>query len=634
MQALLLMLVPLLPLIGFLYLGISRTRIGYTTASIVACGTVLIAFIISLFLFFTINFQDNTPLIISYFPFIHIGNINIDFSLQYDALSAVFLLIITGVGFLIHVYSTVYMHEEPTPQFAKYFSFLNLFVFSMLLLILGANFLILFIGWEGVGLCSYLLIGFWYAKTAYNEAANKAFIMNRVGDLSFLLAIFWLLLKLGTISFVAISPTMLSSTDVLGITLLLLLGATGKSAQIPLLSWLPDAMAGPTPVSALIHAATMVTAGVYMITRNHVLFSAAPFTMNLIACIGLLTAIYAAVLALVQNDIKKVLAYSTISQLGYMFLGLGVYSYTGAVFHVITHAFFKALLFLGAGSIILSLHHEQNIQNMGGLKKKLPITHICFLLACLAISGIPPFSGFFSKDEILNATYSFNPYYWVVGVIGAGLTAFYMFRLYMLVFSGSYRGNQEGIKEKGWVICLPLVLLAVLSTFGGWLNTPSILMGNERLAGFLYSVLGKKDSTVIDALHPINQEYMLMAISTIVAISSMILAMFIYSKPGQAIAKRDTWQKIVENKWGMKNFYQRTVQIPMTLLSFLLAQIIEKKFLEGMVRSVINASSFLSRKIRMMQNGQVNRYIIYMVLGIVLFLLFWFLDIRIYNSFV
>jgi NADH-quinone oxidoreductase subunit L len=442
-------LVPLFPLIGFLINGFGRKSLSKSLIGIIGSGAILASFVVSLLLFLVV--KDTNGFVATAFQFINIQNFNgttpliIDFAFQVDRLSALFLLIITGIGFLIHVYSTAYMHEEKSEHFGRYFAYLNLFVFSMLLLVLGANYVIMFIGWEGVGLCSYLLIGYWFKNDNYNYAAKKAFVMNRIGDLGFLLAVFWLIAKLGTVSYgeVFALTGKLTTFDLTAITLLLFVGAMGKSAQIPLYTWLPDAMAGPTPVSALIHAATMVTAGIYMIARSNVLYSLSAVTQNLVAIIGLATALFAATIAIKQNDIKKVLAYSTVSQLGYMFLGLGVGAYTGAVFHVMTHAFFKALLFLGAGSVIHAMHHEQDIRNMGGLRKKLPITHITFLLCCIAIAGIPGFSGFFSKDEILAAAYAKNPIYWYVGVFTAGLTAFYMFRLYATTFLGKFRGTQD-----------------------------------------------------------------------------------------------------------------------------------------------------------------------------------------------
>ena len=417
----LIILIPLLPFLGFLINGLGRNYLSKGMVGVLGSGTVLASFILSLMVFIQKDFGT-----LEYFSFIRVGQLlHIPFAFQVDQLSTLFLLIITGVGFLIHLYSISYMHEEKSAHFARYFSYLNLFVFSMLLLVMGANFVIMFIGWEGVGLCSYLLIGYWFKNTEYNKAARKAFVMNRIGDLGFLLAIFWIFSKTGSVGYAEVfgSVGKLSSGDLVGITLLLFVGATGKSAQIPLYTWLPDAMAGPTPVSALIHAATMVTAGIYMIARSNVLYSAAPFTMSVVAIIGAATAIFAATIALRQNDIKKVLAYSTVSQLGYMFLALGTGNYVAAVFHVMTHAFFKALLFLGSGSVIHAMSGQQDIRFMGGLKNKLKITYATFLVGCLAIAGIPPLSGFFSKDAILLSAFEYNKILWVVGLLTAALTA-------------------------------------------------------------------------------------------------------------------------------------------------------------------------------------------------------------------
>ncbi|HMK03067.1 MAG TPA: NADH-quinone oxidoreductase subunit L, partial [Ferruginibacter sp.] len=463
-------LIPLLPLLGFLINGLGRKQVSKTMAGIIGSGTVFLSFIISLLVFIQL-LDGNVPKApIHYFDFINIAALQVGFDFQIDQLSSIFLLIITGVGFLIHVYSTAYMHDEEPKDFAKYFAYLNLFVFSMLLLVMGANYVIMFIGWEGVGLCSYLLIGYWFKNTNYNIAAKKAFIMNRIGDLGFLLAVFWLISKVGSVDFHNVFdavPKLLEDgkitiVDITGITLLLFVGAMGKSAQIPLYTWLPDAMAGPTPVSALIHAATMVTAGIYMIARSNILYTMAPVSQAVVAIVGLATAVLAATIALKQNDIKKVLAYSTVSQLGYMFLALGVGAYTGAVFHVMTHAFFKALLFLGAGSVIHAMSGEQDIRNMGGIKKYMSVTHITFLLACLAIAGMPPFSGFFSKDEILAAAFAKNPILWVIGVITAMMTAFYMFRLYAMTFLGKFRGTHEQehhLHESPKGITIPLIIL-------------------------------------------------------------------------------------------------------------------------------------------------------------------------------
>ena len=489
-------LIVLMPLVGFLFNGLGRNIWSKKVIAYKATGYIVMSFIFSVLAF--LNVQSSGPATVHYFDFINTAGFKIPFDLKVDALSSLFLLVITGVGSLIHLYSTAYMKEEEAPHYARYFAYLNLFVFSMLLLVLGDNYVIMFIGWEGVGLCSYLLIGYWFTDATYNYAAKKAFIMNRIGDLGFLLAIFWLIVKLGTVSYgtvlTAESLAKLSSSDITAITLLLFVGAMGKSAQIPLYTWLPDAMAGPTPVSALIHAATMVTAGIYMITRSNILFSASEFTQHVVAIVGISTALLSATIAIKQNDIKKVLAYSTVSQLGYMFLGLGVGAYSGAVFHVITHAFFKALLFLGAGSVIHAMHHEQDIRKMGGLKSKLPITHITFLIGCIAIAGVPPFSGFFSKDEILAAAFAKSPIYWALGVVGAAMTAFYMFRLYATTFLGQFRGTHDQehhLHESPFAMTLPLILLAVASAIAGAIGVPELMGGHHWLSHQLAPIVGE-----------------------------------------------------------------------------------------------------------------------------------------------
>ncbi|HEY2721399.1 MAG TPA: NADH-quinone oxidoreductase subunit L, partial [Chitinophagaceae bacterium] len=458
-------LIPLLPLVGFLINGLGRKALSKSLISIIGCGVVLAAFVISVWVFLQVK-NGNTH-VVNYFNFISVRSLQIPFGFQIDQLSAVFLLIITGVGFLIHVYSTSYMHEEAREHFGRYFSYLNLFIFSMLLLVMGANYVVMFIGWEGVGLCSYLLIGYWFKNTEYNKAANKAFIMNRIGDLGFLIAIFWIISKIGSANFsdVFANTNHFTPGEITVITLLLFVGATGKSAQIPLYTWLPDAMAGPTPVSALIHAATMVTAGIYMIARSNALYSLSHLSQYVVAIVGLATAIFAATIALKQNDIKKVLAYSTVSQLGYMFLALGVGAYSAGVFHVMTHAFFKALLFLGAGSVIHAMGGEQDIRKMGGLGK-LRVTSITFFIGCAAISGVPPLSGFFSKDAILLAAYQQDKILWAIALIGAMLTAYYMFRLFVLTFTGGFRGTEEQkhhLHESPPAMTIVLVVLAILS---------------------------------------------------------------------------------------------------------------------------------------------------------------------------
>jgi len=537
-------------------------------------------------------------------------------------------LIITGVGFLIHVYSTSYMHEEPSEHFARYFAYLNLFVFSMLLLVLGANYVIMFIGWEGVGLCSYLLIGFWFKNDNYNYAAKKAFVMNRIGDLGFLLGIFWLLSKLGTSNYgeVFANVDQLTPTDITGITVLFFVGAMGKSAQIPLYTWLPDAMAGPTPVSALIHAATMVTAGIYMVARSNALYSLSEVAQNLVAIVGIATALFAATIAIKQNDIKKVLAYSTVSQLGYMFLGLGVGAYTGSVFHVMTHAFFKALLFLGAGSVIHAIHNQQDIRYMGGLKKYLPVTHITFLLGCIAIAGIPPFSGFFSKDEILAAAYAKNPVYWVLGVIGAGMTAFYMFRLYATTFLGEFRGTEEQkhhLHESPVAITIPLIILAILAFGGGFVNVPAVFGGEQQLHHYLSPALTTdKSNEHIEALGH-TKEMMLMGISVAVAFLAAIFALFKYArKPEQG--EPEGLGKVLANKWYIDELYDAVIVNPLLALGGFFKNVIEKSGIDGFVNGVGTFVQYSSRRLRLVQNGKVGTYILLMVFSIlILWLAFW-----------
>jgi NADH-quinone oxidoreductase subunit L len=467
-------LIPLLPLIGFVFNGLGRNALSKGVIGFVGTFLVLVSFGISLNVFWEIH-ETGRAINVTLFNWISAGTMKVPFAFLIDQLSAIMLLIITGVGTLIHLYSIGYMHDDA--GFGKFFAYLNLFIFFMLLLVMGSNYVVMFIGWEGVGLCSYLLIGFWYTNPDYADAAKKAFIMNRIGDLGFLIAIFMLVNMFGSASFADIFPRAQLMHPGLWtlnlVTILLFIGATGKSAQIPLFTWLPDAMAGPTPVSALIHAATMVTAGIYMIARSHVLFTFAPTTMELISYVGLATALFAALIALTQTDIKKVLAYSTVSQLGYMFLGLGVGAYTGGFFHVITHAFFKALLFLCAGSVIHAVSGEQDMRNMGGLWKKLPITAWTMLIGTIAIAGIPPFAGFFSKDEILAHVYEHSKWMYGVGVFTAMLTSFYMFRLIFLTFFGKFRGTSEQehhLHESPASMTIPLIILAVLSIFGGFIG--------------------------------------------------------------------------------------------------------------------------------------------------------------------
>ncbi|MBL0233311.1 MAG: NADH-quinone oxidoreductase subunit L [Chitinophagaceae bacterium] len=618
--------IPLLPLIGFLINGLGRNYLSKGLTSIIGSGTILAAFAMSIWVF--LHVKEGGGYVAHYFDFISVGKLVIPFEFKVDELSSLFLLIITGVGFLIHLYSTAYMHEEKPAHFARYFSYLNLFVFSMLLLVMGANFVIMFIGWEGVGLCSYLLIGYWFKNQEYNKAANKAFIMNRIGDLAFLIAIFWIISKLNTVSydevFTAASLAKFSATDLTAITLLLFVGATGKSAQIPLYTWLPDAMAGPTPVSALIHAATMVTAGIYMIARSNLLYSMAPFTMNLVAIIGLATALLAATIAMKQNDIKKVLAYSTVSQLGFMFLALGTGAYVAAVFHVMTHAFFKALLFLGSGSVIHAMGGDQDIRNMGGLSGKLKITFITFLIGCIAIAGIPPFSGFFSKDAILLSAYIKSPIFYGIALFTALLTAFYMFRLFFVSFTGTFRGTEEQkhhLHESPWAMTLPLIILAVLSIIGGFVGVPEVIShGGDKLTAFLSPVIPVHEGHEVSA----STEYMLMGLSTGLVLVMIIAAWFIYRKYS---AKENTGlAKVLEHKWYVDEFYEAIIVKPLHKLGGFLNNVIERSVVDGLVNGVGKAVNYGSRQLRLLQSGQVGSYVLLMVLSMVLiFVLQFFL---------
>lgn len=613
-------LIPFLPLIGFLINGLGRNSLSKRMSGIIGSGVILFSFLLSLYVFF--NVKGGNSHLAHYFNLIDINSFTIGFDFQIDPLSSLFLLIITGVGFLIHVYSTAYMHEEEGKDYAKYFAYLNLFVFSMLLLVMGGNYVILFIGWEGVGLCSYLLIGYWFKNVNYTNAAKKAFVMNRIGDLGFLLAVFWLLNKLGTTNFADVFANLskLSTTDITAITLLLFVGATGKSAQIPLFTWLPDAMAGPTPVSALIHAATMVTAGIYMIARSNVLYNLAPLTQEIIMWIGLATALIAATIALKQNDIKKVLAYSTVSQLGFMFLALGTGNYIAAVFHVMTHAFFKALLFLGSGSVIHGMHHEQDINNMGGLKSKMKITYITFFIGCLAIAGIPPLSGFFSKDSILIGAYEHNKMVYAIALFTACLTAFYMFRLLFITFNGKFRGTEKQwnhVHESPTAMTMPLIILAVLSAIAGFVNIPALFGGTESLNHFLSPVIQQTHQTTLSHA----TEYMLMggAVVLILAIISWAYFKFKNYKPKE---ETSAFGKTLENKWYVDELYNTILVKPLQAIAAFFNTIVEKKGIDGMVNGVGKAVNYGSRQIRLLQSGQIGNYVLLMVIGIlVLFII-------------
>lgn len=621
-------LIPLLPLIGFLITGLFGKKLSKGLVSIVGCGSVLGAFAISLGIFFELTGQAEKSFTIDLFSWISAGKLSIPFSFLVDPLSSLFLLIITGIGFLIHVYSAGYMsHDE---GFSRFFAYLNLFIFFMLLLVLGSNYLIMFVGWEGVGLCSYLLIGFWFKNTAYNNAAKKAFVMNRIGDLGFILGIILIFVTFGSIAYedvFTLAKSYASNSPVLTtITLLLFVGAMGKSAQLPLYTWLPDAMAGPTPVSALIHAATMVTAGIYMIARSNILFTLAPISMEVIAIVGACTLLFAASIGLAQNDIKKVLAYSTVSQLGYMFLALGVGAYTGAVFHVMTHAFFKALLFLGAGSVIHAMSNEQDIRLMGGLKKHLPITHITFLLGTLAIAGCPPFSGFFSKDEILAHAFEHNKLLWFIGVAGAAMTTFYMFRLYFLTFKGDFRGTKDQLHhlhESPKSMTIPLMVLAVLSVVGGFIGVPEVLGGKHFLDEFLKPVFQDSSYRLIHHLSH-ETEYILMGIAVAVMATSLYFAYKVYVKqktlPAADTEELKPLHRLVYKKYWVDELYEILITQPLNFISGGLHRIVDNRIVDGIVNGVGIAVNWTSSKVRLVQTGNIGVYIFIMVISIVIIL--------------
>ncbi len=629
-STLLYVLIPGLPFLGFLLNGLLNRKLSGTVAGAIGTLAVLGSFLLSVFLFVNFKYQYTVNL----FDWISVGSLQIPFSYQIDQLSLLMLLLITGVGTLIHIYSIGYMHHDE--NVGKFFSFLNLFVFSMLILVLGANFVILFIGWEGVGLCSYLLIGFWNKNTSYNNAAKKAFIINRVGDLGFLLGIFLMYLTFNSVQYAEVfQEASLGQFGTYGvgvctaITLLLFVGAMGKSAQLPLYTWLPDAMAGPTPVSALIHAATMVTAGIYLVLRSNVLFTLAPQTLEVVGIIGLATALFAATIGLAQNDIKKVLAYSTVSQLGYMFLALGVMGYTSSFFHVLTHAFFKALLFLGAGSVIHAMSNEQDMRRMGGLRKALPITFLTMLIGCLAISGIPPFAGFFSKDEILSHVYEHSKVMWAIGVFTSFLTAFYMFRLLFLTFFGEFRGTEEQrhhLHESPASMTLPLIVLAILSAVGGFMGAP-MFVGKHYLADFLAPIFTYSRQILPAAFNTEpehNTELMLMGISVLVAVVGIVFAYVLYvaraQRPAEDDAQRSAPENLVYHKYYIDELYDNLIVKPVMALSTGLYKFVENGIIDPIANGVGRVTLAGGQLLRNVQTGSVETYLILMVIGIVLIL--------------
>jgi len=668
-------LIPLLPFLGFLVNASVGRRLSRAASGSVACAAMAGAFAISAISVWQLIGlpADQRAFVVDVFRWISVGDFEAAFRFRLDPLSSLMILVITGIGTLIHVYSTSYMHDEPPPEYARYFSYLNLFAAFMLVLVLGSNFLVMFVGWEGVGLCSYLLIGFWYEKKSASDAGKKAFIVNRVGDFAFILGVLLIVVTYGSIEFdevarqaARVAPEAAFGTVSL-ITLLLFIGATGKSAQIPLYVWLPDAMEGPTPVSALIHAATMVTAGVYMIGRNAVLFSHAPETLAIIAIVGAATALIAGTIGLVQNDIKRVLAYSTVSQLGYMFLAMGVGAFGAGVFHLYTHAFFKALLFLGSGAVIHALHGEQDLRRMGGLKKELPITYWTFVIGAMAIAGVPGLAGFFSKDEILFRTYAGgHTLLWVVGIVTALLTAIYMFRLVFLAFHGErptgaahaghdphghapddqaqaahgHHGRAGHLHDAPPAMATALIALAIGSVIAGYIGLPHALGGHNQLEAFLHpsfeaqmSVMGAEtpepQARGEEELHAEEAlELGLMAVSTVVALGGIGLAAFFFlyrREAAAAVAGQFAGvHRLLLNKYYVDEAYDAAVVQPIRIVSEVgLWRGVDVGFIDGAVNGVGAIVRGSSQTLRKLQTGSVRAYAVSLALGVVLVLGYW-----------
>lgn len=619
------LLLLLTPFLGFLFNIFFGKAVGKTVSGVIGTATVAFSFAVTLCFFSKINI-DRQPISVSLFDWIQISTFKVDFGFLLDQLSILWLLFVTGIGSLIHLYSISYMHDDENMH--KFFAYLNLFVFFMITLVIGSNLLVLFIGWEGVGLCSYLLIGFWHKNQDFNDAAKKAFIMNRIGDLGLLIGIFIVGSLFSTLDYTTLKTAIATATDVNGYWLsaaafALFIGACGKSAQIPLYTWLPDAMAGPTPVSALIHAATMVTAGIFMVTRLNFLFDVTPDVQNIIAIVGAVTALVAATIGLVQNDIKKVLAYSTVSQLGLMFLALGFGAYEVAVFHVITHAFFKACLFLGSGSVIHALHGEQDMRNMGGLKKVMPITYATMLVSSLAISGIPVFSGFFSKDEILLVAFHHNIPLWVIASVASILTAFYMFRLMFLTFFKEFRGTAEQkhhLHESPALITFPLIVLGILAAIGGVISLP----GHSWLNEYLTPVLPK----LAHAAHHLGTtEYMLMGIAVIGGLIGIGIAYSKYIKQNQVPAtdaEITGFAKVLYNKYYVDEIYDYLFVKSINSLSKFFRDSIETT-LSTLVFGLGKATYEIGFQGKKLQSGSIGFYLFSFVLGLCAIITYLFL---------
>ena len=640
-------LAPALALLGFVLNGaLALWRpTAKAAVSVIGVGVLAGAFAIGVAVVTAFaGLHAEAPVVIRYWSWMPVGTLQIDAALQVDQLSAVMLLVVTGVGSLIHLFSVGYMKEDP--GYARYFAYLNLFIFFMLVLVLGANFPVMFVGWEGVGLCSYLLIGFWFNEKVNADAGKKAFIVNRIGDFGFLVAMFIIFWATGSLDFrevFAKAPTLLAAGGgaVTAITLFLFLGCTGKSAQIPLYTWLPDAMQGPTPVSALIHAATMVTAGVYLVARCNVFFALAPISGAVVAGVGALTALFAATIALKQWDIKRVLAYSTISQLGFMFLGAGVGAHGAAMFHLVTHAFFKALLFLGSGSVIYAMHHAyhathshedaQDMRNMGGLRRHMPWTAALMWIATLAIAGVPPLSGFFSKDEILAAAFTRGTAqpawyaFWGLGLAAALLTAFYMTRLMLYTFHGPNRSGADAeahLHEAPWVMTGPLVVLGVLSAAGGLINVPELWSGSAWLHHWLEPVTQAGAALLPEAHVSTATEWALVAIAVAVAITGIVGAWRLL-KPEALVPARNApaergLAKVLRNKWYIDELYDFFIVHPLVWLSReVLWKQVDQRIVDGAgVNGAARGARALGWLGSRLQTGQVGVYVTLFVLGV------------------
>ncbi len=642
-------LIPAFPAIGFMINGFFGRSLGKKVISWVGPSAIGLSFLTSILIFFELIGRPPTERLFEkvIFDWVVSGSFQTVIGYQIDPLSILMALVVTGVSFFIHIYSVGYMHDDP--GFTRYFTYLNLFVFMMLNLILANNFLLMFVGWEGVGLCSYLLIGFWYEKDSAANAGKKAFVVNRVGDFGFILGMFLLFTSLGkhgiwTLDFTEVfaNASKLDTATVTAITILFFIGACGKSAQIPIYVWLPDAMEGPTPVSSLIHAATMVTAGVYMVARCNVLYSMAPISMAIVAIVGVATAIYTASIGFCQNDIKKVLAYSTISQLGYMFLGVGVGAFSAGIFHLMTHAFFKGLLFLGAGSVMHALSGELDMRKMGALRKKIPYTFWTFFIATLAIAGIPGLSGFFSKDEILWQAFSSPHGYWLlwaVAALAAGMTAFYMFRALFMTFFGQSRVDEHvahHVHESPKIMTVPLMVLAVLSVIGGYIGIPHVLGGANHIHEFLAPVLGggaepAKAHAGISILsqawasggegggHGALLELLMMAVSVVIALIGIGLAYLFYVK-NPAIPKMlaERWKglyKLVFHKYYVDELYEILFINSLKNLGTALWKGFDEFIIDGTINGIAYLIGVLSGTMRKMQTGLVQNYAFSMVVG-------------------